>query len=140
MIKKVTLALLILVVPLITGFVSAETSKNFAYDPYYYCAARTNTCSGSGWYPIDEFSGECCCDGNNDGDWFLCTVEIEVYANNPPTLYCYKLIGGPYESNVECIPGPVAAEPIQSAITGDDCCRMPAGSSSSQERGIATIE
>jgi len=94
------------------------------WDPYYYCAARNDTCSGSQWHYSNSFRAWCCCDFDQDQQWHLCWGDVEVYENEAHTLICYKLIGNMTDIAESCIPGPVAAEPIQEVINAGCGCKI----------------
>jgi hypothetical protein len=96
------------------GHALGASTKVTDPDPYYYCAARDDTCQGSEWAYYDWFEGWCCCDLNSDQIWKNCYATIYIFSNPPYyNQFCYRLLGGWNETNGFCLPDQVAQEPIQ---------------------------
>ena len=101
------------------GYALGSHANRLTYDSYYYCAAREDTCQGSGWYYWETINVQCCCDLNADQIWHVCDATIDVYVDAQPpynSYFCYRLVGGPTENPTTCVPAPVAIEPIEPAI------------------------
>jgi hypothetical protein len=119
-----------------TGFAVSRPIENATYNPFYYCAARSNTCSEPGFFYVDSFLGTCCCDLDQDQVWHYCYAIVEVYQRNGER--CYRLASSWIEDNEICIPGPVATHPYEPA-DWQTCCSVPEVSESSAVRS-STLE
>jgi hypothetical protein len=118
-----------------TGFAVSKSAAATAYNPFYYCAARTDTCYEPGFVYDDSFLGTCCCDLDEDQVWHYCYAVIEVYKRYGER--CYRLASPWIEDNEICTPAPVATHPYEPAdwLT---CCSVPETNESSAVRSVTT--
>lgn len=107
------------------GQVLGAATAPLVYDPYYYCAAKSDSCSGLGWVYVGSFTGTCCCDLDHDDNWSYCTATLDVYLLLPDLNFrCYRLNGGWQDTEESCSPGPVSPTPIEALPWGDCGCTL----------------